>query len=61
MSIAESPYLTRPESAQYLRVSLRNIDKAASAGLLKKIKLSRRRTVFHVDDLKAFADSCRSK
>jgi len=47
-------YLTRRESAEYLRVSLRTFDDLVSRNLFPKFRVSRGRVVFRRTDLDAY-------
>ena len=50
-------YLTRRESAEYLRISLRTFHDLVSKGLLRKYRVSRGRIVFRRSDLDAYVES----
>ncbi len=63
MEEAKSPLLTREEAAQYLRLSVSQLDKIARSGLLKRIKFGegpRARVLYCADDLNHFIDAHRS-
>ena len=52
-------YLTRKESAEYLRISLRTFDDLVSKGLLPKFRVSKGRIVFRRKDLDDYVESNR--
>ena len=51
---ASGGYLTRRESADYLRISLRTFDGLVSKGFLPKFRVSKGRVVFRCTDLDAY-------
>jgi excisionase family DNA binding protein len=52
--VSASPWLSIDESADYLRVSVRTLERSIAAGRLRSATLGRRRLV-HRDDLDALA------
>lgn len=46
----QSPYLTKLEAAEYLRISCRQLDRHADCGKVKKFKVGSK-TLFRRDDL----------
>ena len=57
--LAQLEYMTRTEAAQYLRCSVRNLERLQLSGIIPRHRISPQRIVFKRSDLDRYIEKCR--